>query len=184
MKYLLTLFLLFSTPAFAGAPKPVAFVIAPAESSITFEAMQGTGAVKGGFAKFGADIFFHPDALAESKATVAIDTGSISIADAEAQDTAIKAEWIDITSFPHAMFVTDTITKTGEKTYDANGKLTLKGATVPVVLHFTLDNFSAKEAHITGEAVVKRRDFKIGWDDTKSVADEVKVFVNIKAIAK
>jgi len=184
MKYILTaIFGLVATAALA-APTPITFVMVPAESSIRFEVMQGTGPVKGGFEKFGADISFHPDALEQSKATVVIETGSMFLSDAEAQATAVNNEWVDITSYPTATFTTDTFNIMGAGSYQAMGSLTMKGVTIPVTLSFTLDQFSEKEAKITGTATVKRRDLKIGWEDTKSVADEVKIFVNLKAVAK
>ena len=71
----------------------------------------------------------------------------------------------------------------GGNRYEAAAKLTIKNITLPITLRFTLDEFNTKAANITGEATLKRKDFKIGWDDTKSVSDEVKVKIALKAAA-
>jgi len=182
MKLLLSVFLsLFALPAIAA---PIQFNIIPAESSIRFEAKQGTGPIKGQFQNFSADISFSPDDLAASKVSVVVDTGSIIIDDADAQGMITKDEWLNPTAFPNATFATESFTSLGDKKYSASGKLTMKGITLPVVLNFTLDEYSADAAKITGEATLKRRDFKIGWDDVASVNDVVKVLVSLKVMAK
>ncbi|MDX2074053.1 MAG: YceI family protein [Alphaproteobacteria bacterium] len=175
-------FALFLSPAYA-APTPVAFQIIPKESTLRFEAKQGTAVIAGEFASFSAHIAFHPEALPASKAEVIIDTGSVTASDDEAKDMLPKADWLDVKAFPQATFSTQSFTALGGKNYEAHGTLTMKGVTIPVVLVFTLDEFSPEAASITGEAMLKRKDFRIGWDDTASVADEVKVLVKLKTVA-
>lgn len=177
-------FLIFSFFAFPAYAAPVVFDVVPSESSIRFEVMQGTAKISGQFAVFTAQIAFHPEALAASKAVVTVDMASVTASDDEAQAMLAKEEWLNPKAFPQAIFTSESFKSLGDKHYEALGKLTLKGMVMPVVLSFTLDAFSPTAAAITGEMTLHRKDFHIGWDDTTSVADEVKLLVAVKAIAK
>ena len=66
--------------------------------------------------------------------------------------------------------------------YEADSTLTIKDHVEPVILTFTLDEFSDASASVTGETILKRTNFKIGWDDVSSVKDDVKVTIKIKAV--
>ncbi len=178
----LLLSLLFPFLAHAAAA-PVAFAVVPDESSIRFEVQRDTAVLTGQFPQFTAKIAFHPDALADSSAAVTVDMGSVTVGDAQAQDMLATQEWLNLAGFSTAVFATVSFKALGGNRYEAVAKLTIKGATLPVVLTFTLDEFSGQAAAISGEAVVHRKDFRIGWDDTASVADQVKVLVTLKATA-
>lgn len=165
------------------AAEPVAFRPVPAESSIAFEVMQGTAKIAGAFTHFTAQIAFHPEVLDKSSAMVEVNTGAVTISNGEAGSALSKPEWLDITQFPKANFTANGFKLLGGNRYEATGTLTLKGVAVPVTLDFTLLEFSLTQARIMGEATLKRRDFGIGWEDTKAVADEVKVMIAVKAVA-
>lgn len=183
MRKIFPLLLLFAFPAYA-APAPIAFTIVPAESSIGFEIMKGAAKITGQFPAFTANIAFHPDALAASKAEVTVDMAKVTANDSQAQEQLPKGDWLDVKSFPKATFTADAFKALGGKRYEAEGKLTIKGVTLPLVLTFTLDEFSPKLAHITGEASLNRKDFHVGWEETDSVAANVKLLVAVKAVAQ
>ncbi len=164
-------------------PVPVAFDIVPAESSVRFEVMQGTAKITGQFPAFTAHIMFHPEALISSKVDVTVDMNHITMDNTEAQQMLAQEEWLSPKAFPNAEFTTQSFKSLGDKRYEAQATLTLKGVAIPLVLAFTLDEFSPAAALMQGEVTLHRKDFHIGWDDTKSVADEVKVLVKVKAVA-
>lgn len=182
MRILLLIFSLFAFPSYAAAP--IAFNVVLAESSIRFEIMQGTAKVTGSFPKFTAHIAFHPEALAASKAQVEVDMASVTVSEDQAKDMLPKPEWLDSKAFPKATFTSESFKALGDKRFEAAGKLTIKNVSIPVTLAFTLNEFSPSSASMRGELTLKRRDFHIGWDDTKSVADEVKVMIAVKAVAQ
>ena len=171
-----------AAPVFAAAP--VVFEVVPGESHIRYETTQDGAKVAGEFPAFTAVIAFHPDALAKSKAEVVIDMTRLTTEYDKARDMIATDDWLATKSFPKAVFVAQSFTARGDKRYEAQGMLTLKNISVPVVLAFTLDEFSDSAAKITGEATLKRTDFNVGWADTTSVADAVKVLVTLKATAK
>lgn len=177
----ISLFLLIS--AQAQAAEPLAFNLLPSGSAIRFEVLRDGKTLTGSFPDFSARISFHPDALVASKAEVTIKTGSVTIESSDAQGMITDKEWLSSKAFPQATFVTESFTSLGGNRYEAQAKLTLKGVTLPMTFYFTLNEFGDASAKITGEASLMRKDFHIGWANTDSVADEVKIFVTLNAKA-
>ncbi len=183
LRFVLVLISSFWAAAAQAQSAPIAFEIVPAESSVNFEVMQGTAKITGQFPAFTAHIMFHPEALSASQVSVTVDMNHITMDNAEAQQMLAKEEWLSPKAFPKAEFTTQSFKSLGDKRYEAQATLTLKGIAIPVVLAFTLDEFSPASALMQGEVTLHRKNFHIGWDDTASVADEVKVLVKVKAVA-
>lgn len=157
----------------------------PTESSITFTGTQNNAPVSGKFTAFTGDIAFSPDQLNESKATITVDMNSVSTSYPLVAETLRTEDWFDVKTFPKAVFKTTSITKTGDKTFRANGILTIRDKTVPAVLNITLEKFSATEAKVTGSTTLKRTAFGIGkgeWSKTDDVRDDVTVKFTVNAI--
>lgn len=170
------------TQTTSNANKP--WILYQQGSKIEFTATQGASNISGSFSKFDGQIVFDPNKLETSKVTIDINTSSVSTSVADAISTLQNADWLYYTRFPHATFTSQQFAKTGEKTYIAKGKLTLKGKTLPIDLNFSLDSYSDANATVTGYTTIKRSDFNIGDKDiTKAngVKDEVKVKFTIAA---
>ena len=86
--------------------------------------------------------------------------------------------WFDVKLFPQAIFTSNKLVKTGDKTYQADGTLTIRDKMVPVILNFTLEEYSDHKAKVKGSTVLKRSDFGLArgdWAKTDSLKDDVKV---------
>jgi polyisoprenoid-binding protein YceI len=182
-KYLLSLYLFLHTAFAIAAPTPIKFDIIPDQSHIKFQAMQGKSAINGEFKNFVAEIDFHPESLATSHVKVTIDIASITVGDSEAESNLKSKDWFDTASFPQAVFESKSFKSLGDKRYEANGNITIKGHTEPITLTFTLNEFSSASAYITGTAVLKHKAFGMGEPNNNSVRDEVSVAVDVKATA-
>jgi polyisoprenoid-binding protein YceI len=180
MKRLALAFIGFFIATAALAAEPVRFIILP-ESVIHFTFTRDNNPHTGTLKDFSGDIVFHPEALAQSYAKINIPLGGISTQDTEAQQELKNPDWMDVAKFPAAIFETITFKHLGDNRYEAEAKLTLKGVTLPITLAFTLETFDKKRAAINGESSIKRKDFHIGWPETKMVADEVRIAVSVKA---
>lgn len=179
---LITLLLFFPLLSFAAIWK-----IVPDKSSITFTAMQNDSPVKGEFKTFSGDINFDSNALPQSHVLITIDMNSVTTSYKEVENTLKTANWFDSKLFPTATFAADQFKKTGEKTYIAEGKLTLRNKTMPIVLNFTLEKFTNNEAIVSGSADLKRTAFEIGqgeWKSTKEIKDDVVINFKIEANKK
>lgn len=159
------------------------FDIMPAESSIKFEAVQNNSAVTGEFKTFTADINFNSEALDKSHVKVMVDMNSVSSAYDEVPLTLRGDEWFNIKLFPQAVFETKSFTKVEGNKYKADATLKIKDHEETVTLNFTLDEYNEAGATVTGETILKRTAFGIGWKDTSSVKDDVKVTIKLKAQA-
>jgi len=183
-KYILAFLLLNSVITIANAAEPIAFKISPKDSHIKFQASQGGSNINGEFKNYTSDIKFNPEALDKCAAKVTIDIGSFVVDDSNAKTNLGTKEWFDTALFPQAVFEASKFKSLGDKKYEATGTLTIKGQAKPTTLIFTLNEFSKTTASITGETIIKRKDFKIGEESTDSVKDDVKVSIEIKAIVE
>ena len=166
-----------SLPAAAGAAGTATnYSVDPQQSRLEFAGVQAGAEFKGSFHKFGADIAFAPDALANSRIDVLIELKSVDSLDKDRDTTIRGPDIFDVAHWPTAHYVTRSFTKTAAG-YSAVGALTLRGVTkdVPIDFQFTP---AAAGAKLEGSAKLKRLDFGAGqgdWKSTEWVADAVKV---------
>lgn len=177
-----------SAPALA-APK---WTVDPAKSTVGFEVQVSSETVKGTFGTYSADISFDPAAPAGSKAVVTIDLASVKSGDATRDGMLAAQQWFNAASSPQARFETTSIKSTGGNTYEATGKLTIRGVSRSVTLPFTF-TANGNQATIAGTTTIKRSDFGVGQGKITSggqtmdmaapstAAIEVKVMVNLTA---
>lgn len=179
-KYLMLL-LFLPVMAFAAAP---AWKIVPKDSNITFTATQNGAPVTGLFKNFTGDINFDPSQLSTSNVKIVIDVSSISDAYNQLADTLKGKDWFDATTYPQATFKSSEFTKTGDKTYQVKGTLTIRDKTLPTTLNVTQEEYSATKAVMKGTTTIKRTSFGVGqgeWADTKAIKDDVKIDFTITA---
>jgi polyisoprenoid-binding protein YceI len=182
--WLFILSLFIPTMALAVVP---AWQIVPSESSLTFTATQNNAPVTGSFKHFTGDINYDPNQLKDSKVKIIVDTGSLADPYNQLADTLKGSDWFNVKLFPQAVFEAHQFVKTGDKTYDANGTLTIRDKTLPLTVHFTQEEYSATKARMKGSATLKRTAFGVGqgeWASTDAVKDEVKVDFVVTATKK
>ncbi len=152
------------------------------EGSLGFAVQQMGTRVDGAFGAWTAAIDFAetPDRGEHGKVRVRIDTSSLTLG--SVTDQAKGVDFFDTTTHPEAVFEATILPGAGGKDYLAKGTLTLRGATVPVELPFTLE-LQGDTAKMTGTATLDRRDFGMGasYKDESSVGFAVTVTVNLTA---
>jgi polyisoprenoid-binding protein YceI len=119
-----------------------------------------------------------PANLAATDLRVTIDTNLVGTL-TPALDTHLKsADFLDTAKFPTATFKSTKVTRTGDRTADVTGDLTLHGVTKPVVVHATFNqsgvNFVDKQYSLgfDGKAVIKRSEFGVAGY-VPAIGDEV-----------
>jgi len=184
LKKAIIIFLLSPLVAFADVPS---WKIIPNESTLTFTATQNGAPVTGKFTDFSGEINFDPAQLDKSNVKIVVNVGSISDPYNQLSDTLKSAEWFNTKIFPQAIFQSAGFTKTGDKTYQAKGTLTIRDKTQPIFLNFSQDEYSQTKAKMTGSTTIKRTVFGVGqgeWSDTKAVKDDVQINFTISATRK
>jgi len=171
--------------AFADVPS---YEVIKEKSSIKFFAIQNNTSVEGRFTDFDATIRFDPEAVDKSSIRVEVKTGSITMPNEEVLQNVKKPDWLSVDVFPKAIFVSQKISRMpNTDNYYADGQLTLRDKTVPVVLNFQMDHFDSKTAIASGSVTLKRKDFGVGqgeWSKDDVIKDGVRVEFRVAAEKK
>jgi polyisoprenoid-binding protein YceI len=165
-----------------------AFSADPRHSKITWSVSHfGFHTYVGQFSSFTGSLTLDPKAPQSAQLSVTIDTNTLGTLN-PALDTHLKsADFLDVAKFPEASFKATSVKRTGDKTADITGDLTLHGVTRPVVVQATFNQAGTAPTDrkytvgFSGKAVVKRSDFgiktyvpAIGDDVTLQIETEFK----------
>lgn len=192
LKRMLPVIILIIMPLVANAKAPL-YEINKTKSSIKFEAIQNGAPASGEFKDFRGSIYFAPvgsKCIEECSAIIEIKMDSVFSTYDEMVSTLKAPDWFNVKNFPVAKFETKEFIyalsgelpfKGGD--YRINGNLTIIGKTQPVSLlcQIKLSEDNVGLAIADCKTTIMRRDFGLGWKDTDTVKDEVKVIVHIEA---
>ena len=117
---------------------PPSWKIIPGESTLTFTGTQNGAPASGKFDRFTGEIKVDPAALNESSVKIIVDTTSVSASYKDLVDTLKTTDWFNVKLFPQAVFTASQFKKTGDKTYEAMGNLTIRDQTHPVTITFNV----------------------------------------------
>ena len=147
-------------------------------------ATQWTGEpVVGSFKQWTADIVFSPDDLKNSSLTVKVDLASVATGDEQRDSALPSADWFDVAHHPTAIFKASSFKQVAEGSYKANGTLSLRDKTAPIVLIFKL-NIDGDKATAKGSTTLDRTVFGVGQGEfsaTDQIPAAVKVTFNLTA---
>jgi polyisoprenoid-binding protein YceI len=169
-------------PLLAGAV-PAKWAIIKDQSHLGFTGRMNEETFSGSFGRWDADIIFDPSDLAGSKVTATIDVASVKTGDQTRDEALPTDDWFAVAAFPRAVFTSRKITNVGADHYVAEGDLTVRKATRPVSLNFTLV-IEGNTATMSGKALLDRSAFGVGEGQFKggdTVALEVEVNIGIVA---
>lgn len=182
----LALFLHLALPAGAALPWEVLD-----SSSITFTAYQKGQPVEGRFEDFTAEVELDPAQPDTGRVSVEIDTDSITTGHKDRDGALRSSSFFETGTWPTATFETDRIIASGDGTYEASGKLTIRDVTEEVTLPFTLEvgpdpeDPSRQRATASGDLTISRLAYGVGQGDfasTSTVGDEVDIHIEIDAV--
>ena len=165
--------------------------IIPEKSELTFKALQTIDGVEkpiiGAFKQFNGEISGDPANYKDSAIHLVIDISSLASADSDVVDGLSTPDWFDPGLFPKADYKAIKFNKLGEKTYQADGFLTIRDKSAPVTIIFTAKELSENTAFIDGETLIKRSTFGIGVQDVdynSTIKDEVSIYFKVTVIRK
>jgi polyisoprenoid-binding protein YceI len=160
----------------SGAADAANLKLDPAKSKITFQFSQLGVPMQGRFTRFSAEVFFDARKPDATKAKFAVDINSVDLGAADYNAETRKPVWLDGGKFPTAHFEAEQVTATGPSSFEATGKLSIKGMTQPIKAQFNFTD--GPNPVVDGRFTMKRLAWHIGdgeWKDTSVVADEVLV---------
>ena len=129
---------------------------------------------------------FDPDDWTASKVVADIDLASADLGDKGWNKAVTGRNFLDATQFSVAHFESDGITKTGENTGTLEGRLTLRGVTLPVKVDFTVNRVGTTLfgfetiAGFSGHATLDRTKFGM-TAFPKAVGTQVTIRLEIEA---
>ncbi|HSH96750.1 MAG: YceI family protein [Methylophilaceae bacterium] len=178
LKYL-TLISLFVSASYAQAAE-FNQVLAD-KSTISFGYKQMSVPLDGKFKKFTAQIDFDSAKPEQAQAKFDIDVASIDTGSSEGDDEVVGKVWFNAKAFPKASFVSTSVKSLGANRFEVQGKLTIKGKTLPVTAPFTFKP-DAANAVFDGAFNIKRTDYAIGegeWADESTIANQIQIKFHI-----
>ncbi|WP_170328776.1 YceI family protein [Ruegeria arenilitoris] len=110
----------------------------------------GVSTQHGEFTKAEGVLDLNADDVEASTLNVTIDTSSLSSGFGPLDDHLKSADFLEVETYPEITFVSTEINRTGDKTADVIGDLTIHGVTKPVTLSVTLTH---QGAHPLGGAL-------------------------------
>lgn len=126
------------------------------------------------------------DSFSDPAFTVDIKSTSIDT-DNDRRDSDLRSDhFFDVANYPSISFKTNSVEKTGDKTFKLTGDLTMHGATKPVSLDGKLigiitDQRSQKlKAGLKLTGVLNRKDFNVGANSMAPVGDDVTLNINLE----
>jgi polyisoprenoid-binding protein YceI len=169
------------SPAYAAE-----WVVDPAQSELTFTASDGGKPFTGKFASFEAKIEYDATALDAASVDVTIPLSGMDAGSAERNDELQKEDWFNPKVFPVARYTAKGFTlaeRSDPPSLIANGTLTLRDISQPVMLQFRLEP-NGESIIATGTAMVDRSAFKLGLKDYPAGGSiGTAVQVNFKLVA-
>lgn len=170
--------LLVSAPGFAAD-----WTVGPNSGTLGFSGTQTGNKFEGHFGKYDGKISFDPAHPEAGHARINVDMASAATADTQRDGALPGHDWFDVKAFPTAVFEVKDFKAKGGNVYEAEGTLTIKGVSKPVVLPLTID-ITGSDAHVKGHLQLVRSAFNVGigpWTTGQWVSLEVGVDVDLTA---
>jgi polyisoprenoid-binding protein YceI len=166
--------LLVASPACQAGPWQVLD-----ESGLSFTGEIEDAPFTGEFEVFSAQVDFDPAMPSAGSLQATVDVRSVDSRNRDRDQYMLSRDFFFARRFPEATFRTTAI-RAGDAGFVADGELTLRGETRPVVMRFTFEDGSP--ARLRGVVELRRLAFGVGqgeWRDTSQIADEVRVSVDL-----
>ena len=158
------------TASAAPAGPPPVWTIAGGKH-LAFSVGNGGTPVRGSFRDWSGKIAFDPDHPESADLTITVKLASASVGDGT-QDAMLQgAEFFASSANPTATWHATKVTRTGPGHYRASGTLSLKGASRPQAVTFSLTGENLKR-HVAGSASIGREAFGIGTGEAGANLDK------------
>jgi polyisoprenoid-binding protein YceI len=169
------------------------YVIDKVHSTMGFQVRHLFSKVPGKFDDFSGQIQLDEANPEKSSVQVTIKAASVDTANKQRDNDLRSPNFFDAAKYPEITFKSKSVTKTGDKTANINGDLTMHGVTKEVVLKAEL---LGKGAGMQGKTVtgwdastaLKRSEFGLSWnkavEGTQIVGDDVQIDLHVEADKK
>lgn len=178
---------LFASGAVAHAADDT-YTIDPVHSSVLFKVRHFFNPVTGKFGKFEGTVTYDEANPSKNKAQATIEISSVSTLNDSRDAHLQRDDFFNAAQFPTITYESTSWKRTGDKTYQVEGKLTFHGKTNPVVLEVKVlgsgegvGNKAGKTViGFSGKGKINRSDWGVNGA-SPVVGDEVEIELSIQA---
>ena len=146
-----------------AGPAPV-WTIQPG-GRLGFAVSSGSDSYRGSFSDWNGAIKFDPENPESADIRITVRLASATVGDATMDGMLQGAEFFSSSANPTATWRSTSVRKTGGNRYTASGTLSLRGASKPQSLSFTLSGDGLRR-HVEGNASIDRTAFGVGTGDS------------------
>jgi len=166
-------------PSLSRAQVPV-FEITPVESSVKFD-VEASVAIKGTFDKWDATLTFASPEVETAVLDIKIQADSVDTGSGMKNGKLKGKDFFDVNQNPLITFHSTKLVQTGPNTVEVDGDFTIRGATKPEKLTFTVTGGGTGSGAIKGTMTFDRKDYGMnkGIPFVK-IGDHVDVTVDLK----
>ena len=161
-----------------------AYKLDPVHTQIMFSVSHmGFSNPTGTFVKFEGGFDFDENNFGNSSTSVTIQTASIEMHDSTWNEHLSGEQWFNVAKFPTMTFKSTKVTKTGDKTMDVTGDLTLLGVTKPVTLKVVFNKkgkmMQFDKAGFNATATIDRTEFGMNTY-AGMIGNEIEIRINVE----
>jgi cytochrome b561/polyisoprenoid-binding protein YceI len=162
-----------ATDAAEDAPGPVPLWTIQPGGRLGFSVGNGDGSIRGTFSDWSGTIRFDPEHPETADIRISVKLASASLGDATQDEMLQGGDFFGSSANPTAIWRSSSVRSTGPNRYSAQGTLSLKGASRPQSLTFTLSGSGLKR-HVEGSGSIDRTAFGVGTGEAAaSLANSV-----------
>jgi polyisoprenoid-binding protein YceI len=167
-------------PSVSRAQAPVFEISPPGDSTVTFF-VKASVALKGTFGKWDATVTFASPELTTGVLDIKIQADSVSTGSGMKDGKLKSKDFFDAKQNPLITFHSTKFTQTGPDTIEVDGDFTIRGATKPEKLTFTVTGAGTGSGSIKGTMAFDRKDYGMNKSiPFVTIADRVEVTVDLK----
>jgi cytochrome b561/polyisoprenoid-binding protein YceI len=146
-----------------AGPPPV-WAIQPG-GSLGFTVTSGSDSYRGSFSDWSGTVVFDPENPETADIRITVNLASASVGDATMDGMLVGGDFLAASANPTATWRSTSVRQTGPNRYSASGTLSLKGASKPQSLSFTLSGNGLRR-HVEGSASIDRNAFGVGTGES------------------
>lgn len=167
--------------------EPEQYELDPRHSFIEFRVSHlGFATMVGQFNDFDGEFTYDPDNPANSEVSVTIDTASIDTDDSERDRHLRNEDFLNVSEYPEARFVSTSFEEHGDGEATLEGELTLHGTTRPITIDVNQlgageDPWGGYRRGFEGTVTLDRSDFGIDYDLGEE-AEEVELYLSVEGV--
>ncbi|HGY54992.1 MAG TPA: polyisoprenoid-binding protein [Caldithrix abyssi] len=193
MKKMLSIFSILFVVALAANAQQTRWVIDKAHTNILFTISHMViSDVSGQFHDYEAEILADKPDFSDLKINISIDVKSIDTDNAKRDDHLRSADFFDVAKYPEMTFISKTMKKTGDKTYQLTGDFTMHGITKEITLDVKYsgtitDPWGNTRAGFKLTGSLNRGDFGLKYNSVMDnggllIGEEVNIICNVEIV--